>query len=48
MAKFYWFINSKMSKVKRCMKNEKIIDGVFEYRVIDTGKKVEVLGNKIK
>ena len=48
MAKSYWLNNSTRSKVKRWMKNEKIIDGVFEYRFIDTGKKVEVLVNKIK
>ena len=45
MAKSYWLINSNSSKVKRFMKNEKSIDGVFEYMFIDTGKIVGELGN---
>ena len=46
MAKSHWLINSKSSEVKRFMKNDKCIDGVFEYMFIDTGKIVSGLGNK--
>ena len=46
MAKSYWLINSNGSEVKRFMKNDKSIDGVFEYMFIDTGKIVGVLGNE--
>jgi hypothetical protein len=46
MAKSYWLINSNRSEVKRFMKNDKSIDGVFEYIFIDTGKIVGGLGNK--
>ena len=46
MAKSYWLINSNRSEVKRFTKNDKSIDGVFEYMFIDTGKIVEGLGNK--
>ena len=45
MAKSYWLINSNSSEFKRFMKNDKSIDGVFEYMFIDTGKIVEGLGN---
>ena len=45
MAKPYWLINSNKSEVKRFMKNDKSIDGVFEYMFIDTGKIVGGLGN---
>ena len=46
MAKSYWLINSNRSEVKRFMKNDKSIDGVFEYMFIDTGKIVGGLENK--
>ena len=46
MAKSYWLINSNCSEVKRFTKNDKSIDGVFEYMFIDTGKIVGVLGNE--
>ncbi len=46
MPKAHWLINSNRSEVKRFMKNNKSIDGVFEYMFIDTGKIVGVLGNK--
>ncbi len=36
--KAYWLINSKKTEVKRFIKNDKSIDGVFEYIFIDTGK----------
>ena len=45
MSKSYWLINSNRSEVKRFMKNDKSIDGVFEYMFIDTGKIVGGLGN---
>ena len=38
MTKSYWLINSKKTEVKRFIKNDKSIDGVFEYVFIDTGK----------
>ena len=44
MIKSYWLINSKRSEVKRFTKNDKSIDGVFEYMFIDTGKIVGELG----
>ena len=46
MAKSHWLINSKRTEVKRFIKNDKSIDGVFEYMFIDTGKIVGGLGNK--
>ena len=46
MAKAYWLINSNRSEVKRFMKNDKSIDGVFEYMFIDTGKIVGGLESK--
>jgi len=46
MAKSYWLINSNMSEVKRFMKNDKSVDGVFEYMFIDTGKILGRFGNK--
>ena len=46
MAKSYWLINLNRSEVKRFMKNEKSVDGVFEYMFIDTGKIVAGLGDK--
>ena len=45
MDKSYWLINSNRSEVKRFMKNDKSINGVFEYIFIDTGKIVGGLGN---
>ena len=47
MAKSYWLINLNRSEIKRFMKNDKSIDGVFEYMFIDTGKVVGGLGNKL-
>ena len=43
MAKSHWLINSKRTEVKRFIKNDKSIEGVFEYMFIDTGKIVGVL-----
>tara|TARA_A100001388_G_scaffold118626_1_gene87711 strand:- start:5782 stop:6045 length:264 start_codon:yes stop_codon:yes gene_type:complete len=44
MAKSYWLINSKRSEVRRFTKNDKSIDGVFEYMFIDSGEIDGVLG----
>lgn len=46
MAKSFWLINSNKAEVKRFIKNNKSIDGVFEYMFIDTGKIVSVLGKE--
>ena len=46
MAKSYWLINSKRTEVKRFIKNDKSIEGVFEYMFVDTGKIVGVLGKE--
>ena len=46
MAKSYWLINSKKTEVKRFIKNNKSIDGIFEYMFIDSGKIVGVLGKE--
>ena len=45
MAKSYWLINSEKTEVKRFMKNENNIDGVFEFMFVDTGKIDGVFGN---
>ena len=44
MGKSYWLINSNKTEVKRFTKNEKSIEGVFDYMFIDTGKIIGVLG----
>ena len=46
MAKSYWLINSNKTEVKRFIKNNKSIDGVFEYMFVDTGKIVGLLGKE--
>ena len=46
MAQSHWLINSNRTEVKRFIKNDKIIDGVFEYIFIDTGKIIGVLGKE--
>ena len=46
MAKSYWLINLNRSEVKRFMKNDKSISGVFEYVFVDTGKIIGVLGKE--
>ena len=46
MAQSYWLINSTSSEVKRFTKNDKSIDGVFEYMFIDTGNIVGGLGKE--
>ena len=44
MAKSYWLINPNKTEVKRFIKNDKSIEGVFEYMFIETGKIVGILG----
>jgi len=46
MAKSYWLINLNRSEVKRFIKNDKSIEGVFEYMFIDSGKIVGVAGKE--
>ncbi len=46
MAKSHWLINLNRTEVKRFKKNDKSIDGVFEYVFVDTGKIVGVLGKE--
>ena len=46
MTKSYWLINSKRTEVKRFIKNDKSIDGVFEYMFVDTGKIVGIFGKE--
>ena len=46
MTKSYWLINSKRTEVKRFIKNNKSVDGIFEYMFVDTGKIVGVLGKE--
>ncbi len=46
MAKSHWLINSKRTEVKRFIKNEKSIEGVFEYMFVETGKIVGVFGKE--
>ena len=46
MAKSHWLINSERTEVKRFIKNDKSIDGVFEYMFVDTGKIVGLLGKE--
>ncbi len=46
MAKSYWLINSNRTEVKRFVKNNKSIDGVFEYMFVDTGKIVGIFGKE--
>ena len=46
MAKAYWLINSKKTEVKRFIRNDKSIEGIFEYMFVDTGKIVGVFGKE--
>ena len=46
MAKSHWLINPNRTEVKRFIKNEKSIDGVFEYVFVDTGKIVGMFGKE--
>ena len=42
MAKSHWLINPERTEVKRLIKNDKSVEGVFEYMFVDTGKIVGV------
>ncbi len=46
MVKSYWLINSNRTEVKRFIKNNKSIEGVFEYMFVDTGKIVGIFGKE--
>ena len=46
MAKSHWLINLNRTEVKRFIKNDKSMEGVFEYMFIDTGKIVGVSGKE--
>ena len=46
MAKSHWLINPERTEVKRFIRNDKSIDGVFEYMFVDTGKIFGVLGKE--
>ena len=46
MGKSYCLINSNKTEVKRFIKNDKSIDGVFEYMFVETGKIIGVLGQE--
>jgi len=46
MTKSHWLINKERTEVKRFIKNEKSIDGVFEYMFVDTGKIVGIVGKE--
>ena len=46
MAKAHWLINSKKTEVKRFIRNDKSIEGVFEYMFVDTGKIIGVFGKE--
>ena len=42
----YWLINSNRTEVKRFIKNEKSIAGIFDFMFIETGKIAEVFGKE--
>ena len=46
MDNCHWLINPNRTEVKRFIKNEKSIDGVFEYMFVDTGKIVGIFGKE--
>ena len=46
MAKSHWLINPNRTEFKRFIKNDKSIDGVFEYMFVDTGKIVGMFGKE--
>ena len=46
MAKSYWLINPNRSEVRRFIKNDQNIDGVFEFMFIDSGKIIGYLGKE--
>ena len=46
MVKSHWLINPNRTEVKRFIRNDKSIDGVFEYMFVDTGKIEGLLGKE--
>ena len=46
MAKSHWLINSTRTEVKRFIKNDKSVEGAFEYMFVDTGKIIGVFGKE--
>ena len=46
MSKSHWLINPNRTEVKRFIKNDKSIDGVFEYMFVDTGKIFGMFGEE--
>ena len=46
MNESHWLINPNRTEVKRFIKNEKSIDGIFEYMFVDTLKIVGLLGKE--
>ena len=46
MNKSYWLINPSRTELKIFTKNNKSVDGVFEYMFVDTGKIVGVIGKE--
>ena len=46
MAESHWLINLSRTEVKRFIKNDKSINGVFEYMFIDTGKIIGIFGKE--
>ena len=46
MTKSHWLINSKRTEVKRFIKNDMSVEGVFEYMFVDTGKIIGVFGKE--
>ncbi len=46
MTEDFWLINSNRSRVKRFSKNKQNKDKFFEYRFIDSGRILVVLGKE--
>ena len=46
MAKSHWLINPKRTEVKRFIKKDKSLDGVFEYMFVDAGIIVGFFGKE--
>ena len=42
----YWLINSSNSEIKRFIKNDKSVEGIFEYMFIDSGKITGLFGEQ--
>ena len=46
MARFYWFVNSNRSRVKRFIENKNNKDQFFKYMFIDYGKVYLYIGQR--